>query len=1417
MFHFTSANDRSASDRRNDVGRAVFRLSPVSRLYSLFLSLAVYSCAVRRTRAIILFFILSCCVFLEAIASIEGRYVRLEIPPRISVFSDTKRLALYELEVYDGDSNLASQGTFAASSGHNFGLVVDGNPNSKTQTAPEANPWFEIDLGDSHDVHRLVLRPVNGERLEFGVLFSILDSDRKVVWYQRHPFIPAAFASGRPSVEVQPRAFAGRYVGRDVPRDTSAWYDLSGEEPQERHLALDHMIFPPLADSSNRRAIFEQRDSPAGLERLCRKFYAMVDPEAPGLEGFKRHYERSEYRQALDAYRDAFFGRPPARRFTLQPPLLMGVHSTFVEARTTEFRAVEPASVELLMRGQRIWGRASGLAVSDLGQPGSTRWTPPAGVPGQATPEPELNLFRLVAHQHGPHFFLYDDLLFTYAATGRTECLTRWLDYLDDWCLFGREDIFDFPENLTMASEWTTKTAGGRLRMLQEIAAKRPELVKEFRSTTFVRHLISLVEDLPPFTIRARRAELANWGCGGTEALAYLAALLPEFRCMRYFSQEAVRLAMSNYIQNRTPDGELIEAWDGGHRASDLFMMTVFDLLPHLPLPSPKADVMQMRYCRDLKNVYFRNILTDVSPEGYYRPAWLTNPPNGERASDFIAPRKYLDDYWLKLGHWGSQEPWEWLQANDPQAALRAKIILGQPCETRPGRTSDSLPYGGVFWLRDQWRDGAECLVLRNNRTRTQSVPTHRTFNSLFGAGALRYDLLKGGRSLLNAEGIVIDRKPSNPWHNSIPTGGKTEFSGMAEHDVMPDRFHTSQMFDFAEGTRRYPYSRPTTKWFHGDDWYGIWTPRPEIDNTPLTGIAAHRQVIHIRGSGLWIVADRIENPHLQRFDYAQFWTFPALVNPNGYREQVERLAKAGHPLVEEDIRRRCIRTASPGYENLSTYFFGHSFDLVQGIDQKGNYLSTTQAKSALEIIRSSNDSTQTYEHSLRKSGIRWQGEGNQALVVLHATREAITDSEKQFDNELREVEQLTGDAGVVGFWAITATGFPVWFQSGPQLQNALEAGPARARGECLLVTESDGVLRGIALGTDKTITLRGKPYATFAADFEYLIDAAGRFSSKPIHRAIGSVGISPVQNVFTDSLQVSLSLATSDTADIEIRYTLDGSDPTLQSRMFTVPFTITQDTLVKARPFRKGLTETPFNVPGELAGATVAAMFRKQAPKPAVEVAALSPGLAYEYYEGAWPILFSNIGVPGALEPKDRGTVNRLLDPDDVATIRKTEKAYAIRYSGLMKAVQAGVYSFHAPQHLLTPTMDAGFDLRVWIDGDEWYPSPTLHSQNIWHVPLEPGLHRLEVAYVDYRWKTFKDEYWMSWKPDQMWQGIPVLQVSGPGMNRQALPAVMLYHEIGENVGQPPAAEKEVGSAIASGEVTKEDHIDQQVNKPGT
>jgi hypothetical protein len=1388
------------------------------------------------------------------LAEQAGRYVRLEIP-EIPTFEPTKFTMSYmlEIEVESGGTNVAREASLSCSTNdtNRIKALVDGFSDftiSSFSITSQVNPWIELDLGKSVPIGSIMISTRNGGRPQMPLMWlvSVLDGDRKVAWYQRTDLA----AGSRPN-RFTPVAMEGRFIGETLERNAGSWYRVAGEQEGERNFALKTLDLPPVPEADRRRALFLERESPAEIERLCRRLHAATDPTQPVMKSFLTRYEAGDFSGALAAYRDVFFDR-------LANPAKYGIPvelSDTVGNLGKKTPVVNTLVADEALRNRRIAEIRGRFYVADVGAPGATRWTPresitradgeefraarKAAVGGkrvaltaeQVAEEIEVSFFQNPNHTHGPVFAAFRELISGYAATGDERYLDRWTDSLDDWCLFGRADFLDSPHNLVMASEASTLALFNELEYLKYFQSRRPDLAKAMRPSTLARYVLSLVEDLPPYLVRARRAEISNWGATSLKELAVDAILLPEFRCMQDYAREAVRLAYCGFLHQRTLDGENIEAGDFGHRYTDFgkgLRMTVH-LAPLLPLDDrfPFLSRQALGHAGDLVKTVYRNELTRITPHADCWPRWAgvsTTMPatveTGRRHVIHHVLRSLRSRDNLKSG--GASLPiFDDLVAEEPDAAERFAAVLDFPAslwttfaaqegalgdatlskeaeqqitdvrKSRPpgrpfgvpDRTSDVAPYSGMYFLRDRWVAGAENLLMFACRQRSQDhdqFPFNRE-SALLGYGAMRYDLLKDDRTLVSSEAIVVDKKAPNASHGAVLTGGKTSYSMVPDNHVVDTRFHCSDRFNLAEARRDDPYSRMTSV---RGDWYNIWRESPDIDPTPITGITAFRQVFHAKGEGVWIVADRLEDAGDTPHEYATFWTYPAWIEPEGIRKAIEELVAIRHPLIEE--KPGSVRTAIPGASNVSSRFFGPKFEMINRLDPDGRYVKLDKPavqtlKDALddkvpeqEILQIKDDAATSL--GLRQVGILWKGSGNQALVTLHTTRPAVADPARQFENDLRDVEPIEGPGGVTGFLATTPTGARVEFQSGPNRMNPLSQGLAQAKGESLLVVEKAGELSGIALGTDGAIVLRGTRYESPAADFEYVLDAGGAFKATPIHRAIDTVQIAPEANVFTDRASITFSIPTQDTRDIEFRYTLDGSDPTLESPLYAGAFEIKRDTHVKVRPFRKGLVKTPFNIPSELAGKTVGALFRKESPRPARPGSASpKPGLDVEYLEGPWTTLFTHAGVPGVLPASSRTTAGGLLVPEEVAAVRQTDKAYALRYAGSIDVPETGVYSFHAPHHLYTPTMDAGYDLRVWVDGEEWFPSPTLHAQNVWSIPLEKGLHSFKVCYVDYRWKTFKNEYWMDWQEGQMWQGTPVLEVSGPGITKQPLPASWL------------------------------------------
>src|SRR6185312_7463852 len=135
----------------------------------------------------------------------SGRYVRIELPGHDQI------LSLAEVQVFNGSTNVARRGK-ARQSSTDFNapakLAIDGNTNgeftkarSTTHTKKSDDPWWEVDLGKSLQVDKIVVwnRTDNGleERLSHFVV-KVLDEAHQPVWQTKIGPAP------RPSLALSP-------------------------------------------------------------------------------------------------------------------------------------------------------------------------------------------------------------------------------------------------------------------------------------------------------------------------------------------------------------------------------------------------------------------------------------------------------------------------------------------------------------------------------------------------------------------------------------------------------------------------------------------------------------------------------------------------------------------------------------------------------------------------------------------------------------------------------------------------------------------------------------------------------------------------------------------------------------------------------------------------------------------------------------------------------------------------------------------------------------------------------------------------------------------------------------------------------------------------------------------------------------
>jgi hypothetical protein len=298
-----------------------------------------------------------------------------------------------------------------------------------------------------------------------------------------------------------------------------------------------------------------------------------------------------------------------------------------------------------------------------------------------------------------------------------------------------------------------------------------------------------------------------------------------------------------------------------------------------------------------------------------------------------------------------------------------------------------------------------------------------------------------------------------------------------------------------------------------------------------------------------------------------------------------------------------------------------------------------------------------------------------------------------------------------------------------------------------------------MALGCKK-LKVNGQSVEVTHPDFEF---AAAKVAQK-IYTPVSPVDFSPQTNVFTDKTTVEMK---SKTPGVEIRYTTDGSSPTRKSKLYTGPITISESTEFAARAYRSELPVDDFEINGTKLTIPTYGWFYKKTCLPAIKAEGkLTPGLTYELFHDQWTKLFNRAHW---MKPESTGTAKRELE------IPSPQKDYyAVIYKGYIDIPKTGVYTFHAPREYVYMDNATSYDLRLFIDGQEWDLTQWWHGLGTWSIPLEAGLHKFQVDFADARSNPYKKSDLWRWypTPNCVYQGPPSdILLSGPGLDKQRIP----------------------------------------------
>jgi len=216
--------------------------------------------------------------------------------------------------------------------------------------------------------------------------------------------------------------------------------------------------------------------------------------------------------------------------------------------------------------------------------------------------------------------------------------------------------------------------------------------------------------------------------------------------------------------------------------------------------------------------------------------------------------------------------------------------------------------------------------------------------------------------------------------------------------------------------------------------------------------------------------------------------------------------------------------------------------------------------------------------------------------------------------------------------------------------------------------------------------------------------------------------------NYFLDNTTVELTCREK---EAQIRYTLDGTEPTEKSALYTKPIAFVTTATIKAKAFTKGKDPSP----------TLSAFFEKAQLKPSSKAENLISGLKYSYYEGRFR------SVDQMQNPVKYGEAKQL----DISAANR-EEYFGLSFSGYLEIPTDGLYTFYL-------TSDDGSKLLIdgglVIDNDGPHGATTGQGK----IALSKGAHKLEIKYYQ-------------GAADKLLQ----FEWKGPGIERQGVPVEALF-----------------------------------------
>ena len=208
-------------------------------------------------------------------------------------------------------------------------------------------------------------------------------------------------------------------------------------------------------------------------------------------------------------------------------------------------------------------------------------------------------------------------------------------------------------------------------------------------------------------------------------------------------------------------------------------------------------------------------------------------------------------------------------------------------------------------------------------------------------------------------------------------------------------------------------------------------------------------------------------------------------------------------------------------------------------------------------------------------------------------------------------------------------------------------------------------------------------------------IENYGRFAVKPSIKVDYDKGaVKPVISILTTSVEA-------------IHYTTDGSEPSLQSALYTKPFSIDITSVIKAKSYLASV----------LPSATLTENVKVYNWMNPVKTGKLQPGILYSYYQPEM-----NINMVSSF--KTALVSSGIADIISVAKKQRIDK-FAFEFNGYIKVDKEAIYNFY------TASDDGS---KLFIDDIEVVDNDGDHGtvEKSGKAALRKGYHKLRVIYFD-------------------------------------------------------------------------------------